>query len=267
MRTCRVGNLAIGDDAPVRLMGVVNCSPESFFSGSFVPPKDVFTRAVKLIEQGADMIDIGARSTAPAAIPISVAEEKDRITRALKEFSGSGILISIDTMYPEVLDACLHYEIHAINDIHGLANPEFGAVAGDSGLPAFLMASFSSPGDPAGLEQTMAALGLVLERAKRFDIEEVILDPGIGKWTEARTFAHDWELCRNFGQFGVFGRPLLAAVSRKSFIGDLLGNGADDRLAGSLGVTFRLLQEGASAVRTHDVKETRDIIRVHEQLG
>jgi dihydropteroate synthase len=95
-----------------------------------------------------------------------------------------------------------------------------------------------------------------------YDIDEFILDPGIGRWVPGRTGRDDWELVRHFGEFRAFGRPLLAAVSRKTFIGELLGRSPDERLPGSLAVALLLAMEGASAVRTHDVRETRDILAV-----
>jgi dihydropteroate synthase len=92
------------------------------------------------------------------------------------------------------------------------------------------------------------------------------LDPGIGIWTPFRSVEDDWTLCRHFAEFRRFDRPLLAAISRKTFIGDLLNRPPEDRLAGSLAVTFSLLEQGASIVRTHDVRETVDTIRVFQSM-
>ncbi len=247
-------------------MGIINCSPESFFSASYTDPSRVYNKAVNLLEAGADIIDIGARSTALNAPEISVQDEKERMKNALRELSGSGITISIDTMYPDVLEACLRYDIDAINDIHGLADPKFGKLVGDSGLPAFLMAAFSKPGDPKGLSDTITALKGLLKRAQHFGVKEIILDPAIGRWTQERNADDDWEICRNFSQFLDFSLPLLIAVSRKSFIGDLLNNSAEERLSASLAVTYSLLEKGGTIVRTHDVSETRDIIEVYEKI-
>jgi dihydropteroate synthase len=243
-------------------MGIINCSPESFFSGSFVAPDGVRRRAEELIAQGADIIDIGARSTAPGAPPLSITEETARMTAALEECAGLGGAVSVDTMHPEVLEACLNYDIQAVNDISGLSDGNIAALIGDAGLPAILMASVAQPGDAVGVEATVDALARVVERAHEAGISEFVLDPAVGRWTETRLPAHDWELCRHFSRFQSFGRPLLAAVSRKSFIGDLLDKPADQRLSGSLAVTYGLLLRGASLVRTHDVAETRDLIGV-----
>ena len=248
-------------------MGVVNCSPESFFSGSYTPPGDVYKQALCLTDRGADIIDIGARSTAPLSAPITVAEETERIKKALLAFEGSDIPVSIDTMHPGVLETCLRYDISCINDIHGLANEEFAKIAGDSGLPAILMASYIEPGDALGFDATLDALKLILSRADKYGIEEIVLDPAVGKWTKERTSEHDWEICRRFGELKEIKRPVLAAVSRKTFIGDLVAAPPEGRLAGTLAVTYRLLESGASMVRAHDVTETRNLIDVFDKFN
>jgi len=266
MRICRIGNFEVGGDAPVRLMGIINCSPESFFSGSYVPVGNIYEEACRFMDAGADMIDLGARSTAPNSRVITEAEEIERLNAALNELSGSGIPVSVDTMYPQVLAECIKHDIDCINDIHGLCNTDYAKIAADSGLPAILMATYSIPGDPAGFDSVMGALEIVLERAELFGIDNIILDPAIGKWTPERTVEDDWELCRRFDEFAEFERPLLAAVSRKTFIGKLLDKEPEDRLFGTLAVTYDILKKGASIVRAHDVAATRDLIDVFEKV-
>ena len=158
MRDCVINKLKIGGDSPVRLMGVINCSPESFYANSYIPTDFVHKTAVEMVEQGADLIDIGARSTAPNTQAISGSAEAERIDAALRELDGSGITISVDTMNPWVLDICLKHEIHAINDISGLSSPAYTKRLAQSGLPAFLMASKEQPGDARGLKDTLATL-------------------------------------------------------------------------------------------------------------
>jgi dihydropteroate synthase len=266
MQHCRVNNLIIGSDAPPRVMGVINCSPESFYANSYIPTEFVHKTAVEMIEQGADLIDIGARSTAPNTQAISGSTELSRVDAALKELDGSGITVSVDTMNPWVLDACLRHEIHAINDISGLVSETYARKAAESGLPVFLMASVSQPGDAVGLDATLAALRTVIGRCETAGIRDYVLDPAIGIWTPFRSVEDDWTLCRHFTDFRRFDRPLLAAISRKTFIGDLLNRAPEDRLAGSLAVTLSLLEQGASVVRTHDVRETVDTIRVFQRM-
>ncbi len=266
MHLCSVNQIPIGGGAPVRLMGVINCSPESFFRGSYTAAQEVRARALSMHDRGADLIDIGARSTAPGSPPLTVAGEAERIDSALGELDGSGLAISVDTMHPEVLRVCLQHEIHAINDIGGLADREYAAIAADSGLPVFAMASFSRPGDAVGLDATMQALIAVIGRCEEYGIEEFVLDPGVGRWTPERGSEEDWELCRHFHEFSAFERPLLAAVSRKSLLGDLLGKPPEERLAGTLALTMMLVERGAAVVRSHDVAETADLLAVHRKM-
>jgi dihydropteroate synthase len=266
MQACTINGLSVGEGSPVRLMGVINCSPESFYKGSFVRPGETRKRALAMAGEGADLVDVGARATGPGSPPISIAVERERMIEALSDLDGSGITVSVDTIHPGVLEACLRYDIHAVNDISGLSDPKFAELVRDSGLPAILMASRSIPGDAVGFPATLEALMLVVERCGEHGISEFILDPGIGRWVPERTAKHDWDLVRHFGDFLSLGRPLLAAVSRKTFIGELLGRGPDERLAGSLAVTLLLVMGGASVVRTHDVRETRDALRVLSEV-
>ncbi|HVP94754.1 MAG TPA: dihydropteroate synthase [Methanoregulaceae archaeon] len=267
MSQCRINGFEVGKPAPVRIMGVINCSPESFFQGSRVQTCDIVASARKMVGDGADIIDIGGRSTSPSATPVGPAVEAERMELALGELEGSGITLSVDTTRPEVLERCLRYDIHAVNDIGGLADREYAKIVADSGLPVFLMASVAAPGDPTDMQMTMRALKTVISRCRSFGIEEYVLDPAIGLWGPGRTVEFDWELCRNFWKFTRFGRPLLAAVSRKTFIGKLL-NQEDpaDRLTGSIAVTMLLLQAGADIIRCHDVQETKEAVRVFEEM-
>lgn len=266
MRPCIINKTAMGGDAPVRVMGVINCSPESFYTDSFIPTNEVHKKAVEMIEAGADIIDIGARSTAPNAQAIGQTTEAERIDAALKELDGSGITVSVDTMSPWVLDVCLKHDIHAANDITGFASGAYAKRVADAGLPAILMATKYQPGDAVGLEETHKTLAMIVQRCADAGVDNFILDPAVGLWTALRSFDDDWELCRNFETFLQYDRPVLAAVSRKSFIGDVVKREPQDRLAGSLAVTMELLRKGASIVRTHDVPQTVDTIRVFNRL-
>jgi dihydropteroate synthase len=266
MQRCTVNGRAIGGGAPVCLMGVINCSPESFYPGSYVPAGRVYAEASRMVDDGAEIIDIGARSTAPGAPPLSKTDESKRMDAALGELDGSGITVSVDTMQPCVLAVCLDHDIHSVNDISGLADAEFGKLLAASGLPAFLMASKQVPGDATSLQETSSYLTLVVSRCDDAGVREYVLDPGIGLWTPARNTALDWELSRHFGEFARFNRPLLAAISRKTFLGEVTGKPPEQRLLASLALTAMLLLQGADVVRTHDVAETRDVIRVYEQM-
>ena len=266
MKSCRVNKLEIGGDAPPRLMGIINCSNESFYSGSYIPLEEIHATAVAMIEQGADMIDIGARSTAPNTQAISGKTEAERIEAALKELDGSGITLSVDTMHPGVLDVCLKHDIHAANDIGGFIYPAYAKKVADTGLPAFVMAADKQPGDPVGVEATLASLEGVMRRCEEAGVKDYVLDPGVGIWTPLRSVEDDWEICRHFEEFLRFDHPVLAAVSRKTFIGMLLNRVPEERLPGTLAVTIELLKKGASVIRAHDVAATRDVMKVCERM-
>jgi dihydropteroate synthase len=247
-------------------MGVINCSPESFYSGSYTPPENVHSRACTFVEQGADIIDIGARSTAPRAPPLEREKEIARMKMALASLDGSGIRISIDTMDREVLEVCLGYDIALVNDISGFLDPVYASRVGESGIPALLMASMKAPGDPTSLDAVHQAIAMVETRAHAAGLAEFILDPGVGLWTPERTPELDWEICCNYEEFTMYNRPLLAAVSRKTFLGTVGNRPPEGRLPASLAMTALLVAKGADIVRTHDVAETCDAIRVAERV-
>lgn len=266
MRACTIGPVTVGPDEPVRLMGVINGSPESFFSASYVPPERVRRTADAQVEAGAAILDVGARSTAPGSPPITTAEEAARMDALLAELDGAGFTISVDTTSPAVFESCLAHDIQMLNDIGGLADPVLARRVGETGLAACGMASFRTPGDARGVDATIEALGLVMARATAAGIMQLVLDPGIGRWTTGRTADHDWALCCAFDRFTRLGPPTLAAVSRKTFLGELTGRPPSGRLAASLAVTESLVAKGAAIVRTHDIAETADLLRVRDRL-
>jgi dihydropteroate synthase len=252
-----VNGIPIGKDYPVRLMGVINCSPESFYPGSYVLPGAIMAHANEMVSHGADLVDIGARSTAPRSPPLAWQDELARLELALAELDGSGITVSVDTTRPEVLERCLSHDIHAANDISGLADPRYAHLVADAGLPAFLMASENVPGDATTFAGSFAAAERVTSRCRSSGIDNYVLE---------RTIDLDWELCRNFDHFRSFGRPLLAAISRKTFLAGKKNLPPDERLPASLGLTALLVARGADIVRTHDVAETAEVIRVASRM-
>jgi dihydropteroate synthase len=247
-------------------MGVINCSPESFYPGSYVLPGAVRARAEEMVACGADIVDVGARSTAPRSPPLALEDEMERLHLALAELDGSGITVSVDTTRPAVLERCLSHDIHAANDISGLADPAYARLVADAGLPAFLMASEKVPGDATTLAGSIAAADRVATRCREAGVGNYVLDPAIGLWTRERTSDLDWDLCRNFERFLSFDRPLLAAISRKSFLAGPLNLPPADRLPASLAVTALLIAKGAAIVRAHDVAETAEVIRTASRV-
>ncbi|HKM41247.1 MAG TPA: dihydropteroate synthase, partial [Methanocorpusculum sp.] len=132
--------------------------------------------------------------------------------------------------------------------------------------PVIGMTTHRIPGDPTNITSTHEALVKIISRAEQYGIDQLILDPGIGKWVAERSSEADWELCRRFSELKVYGFPLLAAVSRKSFIGECLNKPPQDRMYGSLGVLYGLLEGGADIVRVHDVAASKDIITVFRMM-
>jgi dihydropteroate synthase len=266
MSRCLVKGIPIGRGEPVRLMGVINCSPESFYRGSYAPAGTILRKAEEMISAGADIIDIGARSTAPGSPPLTEQVEAQRLDHALAELDGSGIPVSVDTVHAPVLERCLSHDIHAANDISGLRDPSYACLVADAGLPAFLMASGKQPGDATTLGATLTTLEKVESRCADSGIHDYVLDPAIGLWIPERTTDLDWELCRHFREFTRFGRPLLAAVSRKTFLAGPGNRPPEERLAASLGLAALLIAKGADVIRTHDVAETAEVIRTAARM-
>lgn len=262
--------LRVGDHHPVRIMGVINLSSESFYKQSIVQPEFLVETAEQMIRQGADIIDIGGRSTWPLANRISVEEERRRVIPAIRQLRDAvDIPLSIDTMHSQIAGEALDAGADIINDVSGFACDEhMGRVAASHDCPVILMASWRVPGDVAGIEDTLNALSQALQRAKASGVggERVILDPAVGRWHSGRRAEHDLEILQGFQRFTIFGKPLLAALSRKSFIGDILNRPPSQRLYGSLSATAIAVLRGAHIVRTHDVAATLDAVRVAEAL-
>ena len=252
----------------ITLMGVMNLSPDSFYTGSYVHPEELESHAAEMIATGAQVLDIGGQSTAPCAPYTDSATECERVISALKILTDSDIAvpISIDTCNPVVLKAALHYDIDVINDVSGLVSPEYGALAADSGCAVIAMAALKRQGDPKTFPETMYALDMLCTRMERYGIDNYILDPGVGRWVPERSFDIDLELCSRFQELTVYERPLLAAISRKSFLGEIVNRPAEERLSASLAMTAWLIFQGASMIRAHDVAETKDVIAVCSKI-
>jgi dihydropteroate synthase len=259
--------LKVGDEHPVRLMGIINLSKESFYKGSVVSNDSLLDVAQKMIDDGATILDIGARSTWPLANPvISEEEELDRMIPALELLNDNvDALISVDTVYASVAKESLKHGADIINDVSGFTtNPEMMDVVAEYDCPAVVMASEEVPGDPIGMDAIMESLADIISKAdtKGIDTSKLILDPAIGKWIPEKDPIFDFETIDQFESLRVFGRPLLAAVSRKSCIDAVLHKPANERLYGSLAATAIVIHKGAHIVRTHDVSETKDVVGV-----
>lgn len=262
-----IAGLKVGDTQPVRIMGVINLSKESFYKGSVVQADSVLEAARKMIEEGADLIDIGARSTWPLAQKISKEEERSRLIPALKFLQDINVPISVDTMFADIADEALGAGADIINDVSGFtADDRMVEIIKEHNSPVILMASNRLPGDPVGIDAVIDSLGKIISQAEGMGInpDNIIIDPAIGKWTQEKLPIYDYETIDNIQRLLVFGKPILAAISRKSFIGETLNKPATERLYGSLAATAIAVHNGAHIIRTHDVAQTLDAVRVAE---
>lgn len=270
-----LAGVEVGDGFPVRLVGAINVSPESFYQGSVAATEDsVKQQAERMAAEGADLLDIGAMSTAPyLPTEIPEAEEIQRVTWAIGIVRGVASLpLSVDTTRSRVALAALDAGADVINDVSGLRrDPGMGEIAAKRARGVILMASETAPEARDPIETVRGFLEESLQIVWRVGVPEhrIVVDPGIGFFRKAALPWYDWdcEVLRRLGELKTLDRPLLVGVSRKSFIGQLLGQ-ADpaERLAGSLAATAVAVVNGAHMIRTHDVGPSREVVRVAEAL-
>lgn len=255
-------------DAP-RLMGIVNVTPDSFSDGDlFLDPSLAAEQALRLVEEGADILDVGGESTRPGAQPVSEEEEFRRVLPVIKRIAGqTSVPISIDTTKAEVARRALDAGAVIVNDVSGLAfDPQMPAVCARSGAGVVCMHMQGTPQTMQLAPHYDDVLGEIsLYLVGRLDFleengiprERVVVDPGIGF---GKTAAHNLEILRNVGRLRSLGRPLLIGHSRKGFLKSLLGRPVDERLAGTLGVAIALAEQGTDLLRVHDLRAVRDAL-------
>lgn len=269
-----LAGLHVGGAAPVRIVGVINVSPESFFSGSVARTERALARrAEQMVAEGADILDIGAMSTAPyLETEVSIDEERERMVRAVRCVRQAvSVPISADTARARVAAAALDAGAAILNDVHGLRRDRaMRDVARYSG-GLIAMANEARPGGSGRIGMVRSLLRRSLELADSAGIAraQIVLDPGIGFFRQCRRPWHeiDITLIAELGGLLPLGRPLLVGLSRKSFLGILTGRKrAEDRLHGSLAATALAVAHGAALVRCHDVAATVDAVRVAEAI-
>lgn len=257
-------------------MAVLNVSPESFYSGSVRGDEGALRGAAQAaVEEGADFIDVGAMSTAPylrAEVPLG--EEIRRMTWALGVLAGAvSVPLSADTKRAPVAAAALASGARVLNDVTGLRGDAAMAEVAAMAEGLVLVASEPCPpGTSDPVERVRSLWVESLERAERAGVsaQSVVLDPGIGFFTGQAVPADRFNcvLLSRLGELAGLGRPILAGVSRKAFIGRLTGReDPADRLAGSLGAAAIAVYNGAAVIRAHDVAATRDAVRIAEAIG
>lgn len=268
--TTKLSSLSIGKNFPVRVMGVINVSAESFFKGSIKKNPSSLKKAVQEMEQaGADFIDVGAMSTAPyLKTQISIEEEKKRLCSALEVISKTTkIPLSADTTRSAVAEAALNSGASIINDISGLSADDKMSDVMKKSQGIILMAHPNHLKDKkltSPVNDTLKIFKLILKKAATAGLnkQKIVLDPGIGFFrnTALPWWKWDLEVIHGLRKFDSLKIPLLIGVSRKSFIGEILKRpNPNDRLAGSLAATTISILNGASIIRTHDVLETKDV--------
>lgn len=266
----RLGPLYVGDDYPVRIVAVVNVSPESFYKGSVVTdPRALKDYVVKAVEEGCDVVDIGGRSTAPyLKTDIPVEEEVRRVREAIKVVRDSvSVPISVDTFRARVAEEALKLGAEIVNDVTGLkGDPEMIRVLKDYQSSLVICAREVKPQpslDPVA--RVVSALRESIEMLLKvdYDLSKVVVDPCIGffRYPEIPWYIWDLKVLANLGALRSLGRPIMVGVSRKSFIGVTTGREKpEERLYGSLAYTAIALLSGAHVIRTHDVLATRDVV-------
>jgi dihydropteroate synthase len=262
------GKFELSLDRPL-IMGIVNLTTDSFSGDGLAScSKRAIVHARAQIAAGADLIDLGAESSRPGAIPTSLEDELRRLLPVLEALSGCGLPISVDTYKPEVMRAALAAGASMINDIYALRMPgALEAVVG-SDCAVCLM---HMQGEPLTMQQqpvyanVVAEVGAFLhERVAVLEAagvarERIVLDPGFGF---GKTLEHNLALLRHLPETSVDGLPVLAGLSRKSMLGAITGRPVEERLPASLAAAVMALQGGACILRVHDVAATRDALAV-----
>lgn len=258
------------------IMGIVNVTPDSFSDGGeFYSKNKAIEHGLRLMEEGATILDIGGESTRPGSQVIDPEDEISRVVPVIEGLAGKAPFISIDTRNAATMRAALKAGANAINDISGLTyDPESMAVAAEAKVPVFLM---HSQGTPQDMQKNPSYNNVVEDihaffterlnacRTARIETKNVILDIGIGF---GKTLEHNLLLLGNIKRFQDLGCPLLLGVSRKSFIAALSqGEDAKARLPGSLSAALWGLSQGVEIFRVHDVAETRQAFSVYEAIS
>ncbi len=259
-----------------RIMGIVNVTPDSFSDGGhYFTPNTAIEHALRLEDEGADILDFGGESTRPYSQPVAADDELRRIVPVLEALVGRiSVPISIDTSKSEVARAAIGLGAEIINDVTGLEqDPEMIGVAVKSQVGVCAMHMRGTPqtmqNDPtytnvvAEIYAYLAARDTAL-LAAGIAPEQICLDPGIGF---GKTHEHNLELIRASRTFHRLNRPILVGHSRKGFIGKLIGNKDADRAAGTLGITLFLARQGVQIVRVHDVQATRHALATFQACG
>lgn len=258
-----------------KVMGILNCTPDSFFDGgSYKNESDFLKQAEKLLADGADFIDIGAYSSKPNADFVSEEEEVARmvpvVELVLKHFPDT--LISVDTFRAAVAKAAIESGAAVVNDIAaGMLDDKMLETVGKLKVPYIMMHMRGTPQTMVKLTQyddivqeMLRYFGERIDAARHFGIDDIIVDPGFGF---AKTLAQNYEVLNKMELFQMTGLPILAGISRKSMIYKLLGTTPQEALNGTTVLNTLALSKGATILRVHDIKEAVETVKIYNQLG
>lgn len=250
--------------------GIVNVTPDSFSDGGrFIDARDAVAHGLRLVEEGADLLDVGGESTRPGARPPTVEEELRRVVPVVEELAArTAVPVSVDTSRPEVMRAAVAAGAALINDVRALTRPGALQTAAELDVPVCLMHMRGSPGDMQRdpyYADVVAEVRHFLELrvhaclAAGLRLEHLVVDPGFGF---GKTLGHNLALLTGLGELRALGAPLMVGLSRKSMLGELTGRRVGDRLAGSVTAAVLAAQRGARVLRVHDVAATHDALAV-----
>ena len=263
------------DLEPPKVMGVLNITPDSFYIGSrYKEEHKILTAAQKMLEDGADFLDIGGYSSRPGAEDVSAGEEKGRVLKAIRLISGEfpDAIISIDTFRADIArEAVLEYGASMINDISGgESDSEMFALVEELNVPYIMM---HMKGNPRTMQDNPVYDDIVADilkwfgerivRLQRAGVKDIIIDPGLGF---GKTINHNFELLKRLDIFSIAGLPVMVGVSRKSMIWRTLEISPEESLNGTSVLNTVALMNGADILRVHDVKEAVEAVRLIEKI-
>ncbi len=251
------------------VMGIVNVTPDSFSDGGHHVTTDAaIAHALKLIEDGADILDIGGESTRPGAASVSEQEELDRVLPVLEGLRGVAIPISIDTYKPIVMRAAIHNGASMVNDVNALQEEGALHAVAHSDVAVCLMHKLCMPQTMQHRPSYRDVVSEVSEFLQKriaacesagISRERILIDPGFGF---GKTVEHNLDLLHHLEKLHEMGVPVLAGLSRKSMLGAVTGREVGERMAASLAAALLAVQRGAAIVRVHDVRETVDVLKI-----
>jgi len=267
-RVLRCGKFDLNLDRP-RIMGVVNVTPDSFSDGGmFASSADAIAYGMRLVEEGADILDVGGESTRPGAAPVSLEEERRRTLSVITGLAGCGVPVAIDTRKPELMREAVEAGASMINDI--------GALGAGGAIEAVVRTDAAvcimhMQGEPQTM-QSSPAYGNVVGEVRDFlrarvetavhagiPRDRIAVDPGFGF---GKTLEHNLTLLRGLGEFADLGAAILVGLSRKTMLGRITGRDVGARLHASVAAALIAVKNGAQIVRVHDVAATRDALAV-----